>query len=328
MKADCWVWPTLDRQVVGRPQSCVEEWERRGAPKMWLQILWYGLNTPVDEGANVSSLRWGKTQIRDAHQRRWIRQEILRLQATGAIIKCQKEDLEFCSSVFLVPKTGPKLYRMVVNMKPVNPAWEQQETAFKMEGLKGFLMLAYPGAWTLVWDLAEGYFHVMLSAFLSRYFGIELDGQHFMYTVLTFGWSRSMYFFNTLMEVAKRHWRKEFGVIVWSHVDDFCSVHSSKAEAISIRDRVLGPEMDALGLVREPSKGSWDHPTQQPMIYGFLVDLAWVSNHGLGLITIPDHKVEDLSAVLQTVMDAAGAAVSGRFMAKAAGKIVSCQEDF
>jgi hypothetical protein len=89
---------------------------------MWLQILWYGLNTPVDEGANVSSLRWGKTQIRDAHQRRWIRQEILRLQATGAIIKCQKEDLEFCSSVFLVPKTGPKLYRMMVNVKPVNPA--------------------------------------------------------------------------------------------------------------------------------------------------------------------------------------------------------------
>jgi hypothetical protein len=38
---------------------------------------------------------------------------------------------------------------MVVNMKPVNWKWWEQEYLFKMEGLKGFLAMAWICAWVV-----------------------------------------------------------------------------------------------------------------------------------------------------------------------------------
>jgi hypothetical protein len=106
-------------------------------------------------------VRWGKTVVRGRSERRCMKQEVLRLQAIGAIVSCSKEDLLYCSSVFLVPKPGPKEFRMVVNLKPANHCWELQENTFKMEGLRGFFVLAWPGAWMVTWDLAEAFFHLM-----------------------------------------------------------------------------------------------------------------------------------------------------------------------
>ena len=50
-------------------------------------------------------------------------QEALRLIATGAMVECSVSELLYCSATFLVPKPGPKLYRQIVNMKPVNLGW-------------------------------------------------------------------------------------------------------------------------------------------------------------------------------------------------------------
>jgi hypothetical protein len=256
-------------------------------------------------------------------------QEVLRLQAIGALLPCRKTELKYCSSVFLVEKPGPKQFRMVVNMKPVNWKWWEQDYSFKMEGLKGFLAMAWIGAWAVTWDLAEGFFHLMLDYLTSLYFGIEFEGNFYRYRVATFGWVKSMYFFSKLMAVAKRWWRLEFAIPVWSHVDDFCALFHSEQQACQEKDEVLGPELEALGLIREPTKGCWDKPTQQPVIYGFQIDLAAeTACGGRGLITIPDQKKQDLALVLTAVVESVGCPASARFMAKVCGKVVSAQMAF
>jgi hypothetical protein len=324
---DPWVWESIrGKATVSSPQRQVRNWESIGAPKMWLSILWNGLSAPVDLQAEVSAIPWGRTVIRNALQRRWMKQEVQRLLATRAILPCGKSDLKFCSSVFLVVKPGPKQYRMVVNMKPVNPSWESQDNSFKMEGLKGFLMLVWCAAWVITWDLKEGFFHLMLDYWTSLFFGIEFEGKYYRYRVATFGWVRSMYFFNKMMAVFKQYLRRQFSQSVWSHVDDFAAMFNSADHAASIRDLVIQPVMDLLGIVREPSKGCWNNPTTKPVIYGFEVDTIGLD--GRGLVTVPDDKKADIVLALTAILEASESTVSARFLARVAGKVISVSEAF
>jgi hypothetical protein len=326
MNTDSWVWRSLSLTSVGAPQRKIENWRFIGAPEMWLSILWNGLSAPIDPLIATGVIPWGKTVIRNTLQRRWMMQEVQRLLVTGAILPCGQDELKYCSSVFLVPKPGPKLFRMVVNMRPINVAWRSQENSFKMEGLRGFLQIIYVGAWVITWDLVEGFFHLMLDYWTSLFFGFEFERKFYRYRVCTFGWVKSMYFFNKLMAVFKQYLRRQFKLAVWSHVDDFACPQPSRALAAMARDNIVGPTLDFLGLIREPSKGHWDEPTQRPIIYGFEIDTVGVD--GRGLVSIPDNKKEDLLIALHAIMEAEGSTVSARFVARIAGKTISVAEAF
>ena len=82
-----------------------------GASPMWVSILREGLWAPVDSCYDISALPWGSALAKSKEEKRWMLQEALRLVATGAMIWCNASDLLYCSSIFLVPKPGPKLYR-------------------------------------------------------------------------------------------------------------------------------------------------------------------------------------------------------------------------
>jgi hypothetical protein len=223
---------------------------------------------------------------------------------------------------------------MVVNSKPINQAWAHctEHDYHKLEGLSGFLRLLDPGSWMLVWDLSEAYFHIMVDYTLSLYFGIKvknpltLEWEYMRYVVLPFGWKRSMYFMNKLMAILKRRWRTEFNTLVWSHVDDFALVATSFSEATSARDSFIGPDLEACGVVREPSKGHWDSPTQSAIIYGLRIDS--VGPLGYGLVTIPEEKLPSLQAVMQQILDSDQKWISCRQMSRASSKIISVKEAF
>ena len=254
-------------------------------------------------------------------------QETLRLFATGAMVECCRSELLYCSATFLVPKPGPKLYRQIVNMKPVNVGWAGQRQSHRMEGLSGFLQLITPEAWLLSWDLAEAYFHLMLHPETTRYFGVEFQpGRYAKYLVCTFGWVQSMYYVNKLFAIFKRHLRWQHGIAVWSHVDDFAAAFKTMRAAIRARDKAVGPLMRRLGMSREKEKGQWDSPAQEATIYGFLVNT--IGPFGRGLVTIPPAKVSDLQLVLAAMQKAEGTSVPDRFLAKVGGKLISVREAF
>ena len=223
---------------------------------MWVSILREGLWSATDQGFDVGSVEWGSSRAKSAEHKRWMLQETLRLVATGAMVWCDKSELAYCSSVFLVPKAGPKVWRQIINMKPINFGWVHQRQSHRMEGLSGFLQIITPGAWILSWDLAEAYFHLMLHPETTKYFGVEVqEGRFAKYLVCTFGWVPSMYYVNKLFAIFKRHMRRQFGMAVWSHVDDFAAAFPSQWEAIRARDKSVAPTMRRLGMYREKSKG-------------------------------------------------------------------------
>ena len=294
---------------------------------MWVSILREGLWAPVDRGFDVSTIPWGSAAPKSREEKRWMGQGTLRLFATGAMVECCRSELLYCSATFLVPKPGPKLYRQIVNMKPVNVGWAGQRQSHRMEGLSGFLQLITPEAWLLSWDLAEAYFHLMLHPETTRYFGVEFQpGRYAKYLVCTFGWVQSMYYVNKLFAIFKRHLRWQHGIAVWSHVDDFAAAFKTLREAVRARDRAVGPLMRRLGMSREKEKGQWDSPAQEATIYGFLVNT--VGPFGRGLVTIPPAKVSDLQFVLAAMQKAEGTSVPDRFLAKVGGKLISVREAF
>jgi len=327
---DSWVWATLPPvrlPVVGGPQRCWRAWEEIGAAPMWVSILREGLWTQVDQGFDIDKVKWGSLHARSAEQKRWMKQETLRLIATGAMAWCEASELLCASGIFLVPKSGPKLFRQVVNMKPVNVGWAQQRQAHRMEGLRGFLMLITPGAWILSWDLAEAYFHLMLHPEVTRYFGVEVErGRFAKYLVCPFGWVQSMYYVNKLFAIFKRHMRRAFQIAVWSHVDDFAAAFPSRMAAVRARDKQVAPTLRRLGMFREKDKGQWDCPSQETTIYGFLINT--VGPFGRGLVSISPSKVEDLQLVLAAMQEAEGRSVPDRFLAKVGGKLISVREAF
>ena len=127
---------------------------------MWVSILRNGLGSPLDPGFQVQALPWGRPISKSAEEARWHYQETVRLQAIGAVVPATKEELLYCSADFLVDKSGPKRFRKVVNLKPLNQGWASRRASdyHKMEGLAGFLSILSPGDWVIVWDMAEAYF--------------------------------------------------------------------------------------------------------------------------------------------------------------------------
>ena len=102
---------------------------------MWVSILREGLWAPIDQGFDVSAVPWGSAIPKSREEKRWMLQEALRLIATGAMVECCVSELLYCSGIFLVPKPGPKLYRQIVNMKPVNHGWAGQADHDRSETL-------------------------------------------------------------------------------------------------------------------------------------------------------------------------------------------------
>jgi hypothetical protein len=139
MGADPWVGPTLVTPVVGRPQARWQAWQDRGASDMWVSVLRNGLGSPLDKDFDPASVRWGTPIATSDDQRRWTFQEAMRLQAIGAVVPTTEDELLYCSGTFLVDKSGPKTWRQVINLKPLNPGWASRHEAdyHKMEGLAG-----------------------------------------------------------------------------------------------------------------------------------------------------------------------------------------------
>jgi hypothetical protein len=301
---------------------------------MWTSILRFGLDSPLDEGFDHSTVPWGSPIASTPEQWRWTYQEGLRLQAIGAVVPSSAEELLHCSGDFLVDKSGPKQFRKVINLKPLNKGWEGRTAHdyHKMEGLVGFLRILTPGCWLLVWDMAEAYFHIMVAYQLSLYFGIKVWNEalrqwdYKRYVVLPFGWKRSMYFINKLLAILKRRWRASFSIVVWSHVDDFAAPFCSQEAACEARDAVIGPDLTACGIVREPTKGHWDSPAQKAVIYG--LEISTVGPQGLGLVDIPDEKLPALQQVLQAIYTASDQWVTPRLVARCVSKLFSVQEAF
>lgn len=109
------------------------------------------------------------------------------------------------------------------------------------------------------------------------------------------------------------------GILVVGYIDDFILVAPTKELALLQRDTVIMPTLAMLGLVREPSKGSWD-PTTRAEILGLILDSVKCT------VEVPEKKVREVQELAGRLVVAPR--VSARFLAGVAGKVVSVARAF
>jgi len=93
------------------------------------------------------------------------------------------------SPVFLVPKHGPKLWRLVINQCCLNLCLMVLRCKFEL--LATLIWLAGQGWWTITFDLAQGYHHISIHPDSLLWFGFCVGQDWYHYWVIPFGlrWS-------------------------------------------------------------------------------------------------------------------------------------------
>jgi len=254
--------------VVGRLAARWAAWAARGAPAQVVEWVRGGFPiTPLDPGALERAATEGR-MCWTARDPAWVDGEVARLVATGAVREVATRP-QVVSPLLLAPKAGPKKWRLVIDMRGLNSALPQR--AAKAERLADLLRLAGRGWWAVTWDLEAGYHHVDVAPASRGLLGFGWRGRWFTWQVLPFGLSLSPWAFVKVVRAAVAHWRRQ-GLRVWAYMDDFALLSPSREAALEAR-ALLEAELEALGWVRAPGKGSWE-PTQRFTVLGMCVDLA------------------------------------------------------
>ena len=90
--------------------------------------------------------------------------------------------------------------------------------------------------WSL--DQHAAYMNILAHPRLAKYFGFELDGSYYSWSVLPFGWKLSPFFYCKLVRQMIKMWRRA-GISIQAFVDDQFGGADSFFDAVVERNRVL-----------------------------------------------------------------------------------------
>lgn len=295
------------RSVVGSMSSAAEAWRRAGAPARICWCLERGLDWTVS-GSSPKPRR--DVLSRSPEATRFVDQEIQRLMQEGALVEAP---VRATSAIFVVPKDGDS-FRMVVDMRGVNQLLQPAPPAFKYAGLPQVAKMVDPGDWMVTIDLKSGYHQVRVADSLSEWLGIRWRGRSLRFAVLPFGLAAAPYWFTRVMAAALAIMRSR-GLRASAYLDDLIFTAPSRAEMLRLREEVLVPTLRELGIVRSPTKGSWE-PSQRVRYLGLMVD---AENFRFG---IPEDRRAELASLLgRLARFQPGETIQARFLARIAGKL-------
>jgi len=305
--------------VVGSLQRHASYWEKFATRQV---LLWVqeGYSAPPISSIPLYLKRRPLNKIFEPDQVAWTSQEISRLVSTGAL-ELMGEG-EFCPPgirtacyIRLAPKKGPKLWRLVVNQRPLKQFLGTKSV--KYEDLTVISSLIQKGSWGSSFDLRAGYHQVLIQKDFRKFLGIYWEGKWYRFAVLPFGLSHSPWVFCTIMQQIVNFWRG-LGIQVTFYIDDFLLLAPTEEECWKIR-LWIEESMKAAGLIIEPSKGQ-RVPTQRIPHLGMIVNLKD------GTFEIPMEKISELQDLI--LNSTKKEQLTGRELASLAGKIVSLARAF
>ena len=313
----------MERRVVESIKYHYSGWVEIGAQERVLE--WVKLGVPLEP---MNSKRIGRCSTKEhakmtEEEMDFTDKEVQRMLREG-VTEDLGEGLEsepplgvtWFSRLKVAPKIGPKKFRLCVNMYRLNQYFPDR--IFKYEGLGTVLKMVKKGWWMLSFDLASGYHQVSVREQSRRWLAFHWKGRWYRYRVLPFGHKLSPWFFTKIMRAVLSYWRS-LGIFVVSYLDDFLVTAATREKLLEIRDRIIQPTLEKLGLIREESKGCWK-PTQRIAILGLEIDSV------LGKVLIPQQKLEKLMSYLERVKGAS--ILSARELARIAGTVISISRAF
>jgi hypothetical protein len=218
----------------------------------------------------------------------WLTGERDRCLLTGAWVRATQFD--FVSRAFVVTHNGKR--RLVLNFAFVNQF--ERKRACRYESLSTLRRSMQPGDWMWSCDLADAYHHVGIHTADQKYFTFALDTgagvEYFSTGALSFGWTRSPWYFTEVMKPVVRFLRNQevaeapvMGAVsgpptegtrtrVLPWLDDFAFFRQgSQPDAVAARDSSFDLLID-LGITRNPTKGQAEPSHRLEDHLGFAID--------------------------------------------------------
>jgi hypothetical protein len=141
-----------------------------------------GISIPI-ENWEFETEQSAKNQIQ-GDQYQYLDAEVTKLLRLGVIKKCEHEEGEVISPVFLVPKPDGS-YRLILNLKQFNKNVRYEH--FKMEHLYSATHMMTKNCFMASVDLRHAYYSVPVEQNYRKYLKFQWRGQLFSYTCLPNG---------------------------------------------------------------------------------------------------------------------------------------------
>lgn len=291
------------------PQSVVSQWVREGVR--------------VGVGAEMDSLLSPRFQefnlFRSEAEESWAEVELERLCKLGSAAMYEPSlhgARLVLTPMLLAPKSGRKLFRLVMSSKRVNRL-ERQER-FKLDGIKDFIFNLRQGWFFIKIDLKEAYTQLGLHLSARRFFAVMIKGKIYLMNVLPFGYSLAPWIFNKTMKCFIGYCRRNGLMMAW-FFDDFILSGPSSEAVERQRDVFLLPLMKRLGLEWDLEKSRLT-PVQREVVLGFILDTRE------GKLFIPESKVGQYQRLLWKV--SVSNSMEARELASVIGKLISVSKAF
>ena len=152
----------------------------------------------------------------NAEEKSIINLEINKLLKKGVITKCQKEEDDFISTVFIREKKDGT-FRTILNLKYLNEFVEYKH--FKMESLEDVFKIIKKDVWVASVDLKDAFFTIPVHILHQKYFKFEWFNQFYKFLGMPNGYSDAMRIFTKMLKPVFGYLRKQ-GHLSVVFVDD------------------------------------------------------------------------------------------------------------
>ena len=197
-----------------------------------------------------------------------------------------------CSSIFVVPKRDSDEFRLITNLKNLNPFLKT--TYFHLPTLHSILPYFKKGMWATSIDIKSAYLHWPISARDKPYLCFEYAGRYYQHQALPFGLSVAPREWQRAMQAVVNYMRNH-GCLIWVYLDDFLLLGYSAQEVLTHTKHLLHL-LGELGIQVNFEKSELN-PVQTLRYLGFLLNLLE------GKVEIPTKKltsiIKDVASLLK-----------------------------
>jgi len=156
----------------------------------------------------------------DLLQVAWMDREMERWRLVGA--GAEIPAYLFLNPVRLVPKKGPKLFRLVSNMRKLNKSVMTVPCIY--EDLSSILKMIHPRAFFVTRDMQDGYFHVKIHPDSAPLLAFRWRSKILTHLALPFSLTQSPGIFTQVIQSLILFWRKQSLQCV-AYLDDIFLTH-------------------------------------------------------------------------------------------------------
>lgn len=316
--------PSAAQPVVGSTARHADGWSRRITDKRAVAWATHGVQLlPVRRVPPQLPHMTRRNATLDESKRAWLHNHVAELLEAGAVQKVSSRPA-WLSPLFLVPKSGPSQWRLIIDMRGINeyfcggPSGKTSAHKFKLGGLREVAQLLQPGDWMASADLRSGFHHLSVRQESRQYLGFELAGSYYQYTVLPFGFTGSPYLFTRFLRPVLNVIRS-FGCGASLYIDDLFLCDRNPP---ALRDACQKTDelFYDLGIQRAPEKGCWS-PTQHLRLLGLIIHSDTM------MFEVPEDKCDRIVQMGTSLLHAArrGHAVSVRSVAAFSGTLEACR---